>query len=466
MAGPLGPPPGIAAPVRTAAGHRRSGGTAAGHVRTALGTCLRASDRPARTATRGDRSRLPGHRRDRSGRTTATPGLGRSRAATRSYRASRPTTRPRRTVQGGTRGSGRPAARIAGTRGPPPGIPVPVGPPPGIPVPVGPPPGIPVPVGPPPGARAPVGPPPGARVPVGPPPGARAPVGPPPGARAPVGPPPGMPVGPTGRAAPVVRSGRTNRGQLRRRLADCAIARVVRFSPAAIHSIAAAAVCRPTAHAVIGVTTAAEGRTHAASNSPGDRRPRSARRARHRASGRRARSSRGRRRPTSAAEPAAVAAGLLRIAGPSPSGGSVVARTHWTVTAHVGLDHGLLARATEPSAGAATRGRPTALSKGLTDAGAAQTRHARAQSAEPAQVRRGAGIPGARSLGGHVTRRHRAGRTASAGRARIGSRIAVVAPVAGRLTGIRPGISVRRPRHAEPGEAAGAFGRPVRCSMA
>ncbi len=132
--------------------HRASpaGGTA-----TALGTSLRpASDRPARTATRGDRSRLPGHRWNRPSRTAATPGVGRSRAATRSYRASGPTARSGRTVQGGTRGSGRPAARIPAPVGPPPGIPVPVGPPPGARVPVGPPPGIPVPVGPPPG-RAP-----------------------------------------------------------------------------------------------------------------------------------------------------------------------------------------------------------------------------------------------------------------------------------------------------------------------
>jgi hypothetical protein len=414
--------------------HRRAGGTA-----TALGTSLRtASDRPARTATRGDRSWLPGHRWNRPGRTTATPGVGRSRAATRSYWASGPTARSGRTVQGGTRGSWRPAARIARagrtatrhtragrsatrstsarrtttrhTRA---------------------------------GRSA-------TRCTSAGRTTTRNAIRP---RRA-------------GRArGPVGRCGRTDRGQLRRRLADGAVAWVVRFG-AAVRPITAAAVCRPTPHALVSVTTTAEGRTHGASDSPGDRRPGSARRARHRASGRRARSRRGGRRPASAAEAAAVAAGLLRIAGPSPSGGSGVARTHRTVTAPVGLDRGLLARPTEPATGAACRGRRTTLSKGLPDAGAAQPRHAGTQTTEAAQVRLGAGIAGKRSLGGHVTRRRRAGRTASAGRACVGSRLAVVAAIAGRLIALGKGVGVGRPRHAEPGEAAGAFGRPVRCSMA
>jgi hypothetical protein len=249
---------------RAAARHRRSSGTAAGHRRSARGTSLRpAADRPARTATRGDRSRLPGQRWDRTGRTTGRPGTGRSWAATRSYRAGRPTARSGRTVQGGTQGPGRPAARTTRacgcaarhTRG----------------------------------RRA------AARcMSAGRTATRHTRAGQTATRHTRAGRTATRPGRADGAGGPVGRSGRSDCRQLRGRLADGAIARIVRLRAAPIHSIAAAAVCRPTTHAVIGLRAAAEGRTCGASNSPGGRRPGSARRARHRASGRRAGSSRDR----------------------------------------------------------------------------------------------------------------------------------------------------------------------------
>jgi hypothetical protein len=141
---------------------------------------------------------------------------------------------------------------------------------------------------------------------------------------------------------------------LRGRLADRTVAGFARLGAASIRPVAPAGACRSTVHAVVGIAPTAEGPP--------------------------------------------LTAGLLRIAGPGPTGGIIAARTGRTVTAPVGFDRGLLARAAEPSAGAATGRRRTALSKGIADSGAAQPRDARAQTAETAEIRGRAGLPGRRRL--------------------------------------------------------------------